>query len=365
MSKKIAFLVISLIVIGGSVACSSGQQVPEGEIANIAGDLYRFQYTGAYGVFLATPEGIILVDPVNTPTAQWLKGELAERFDVPVRYVIYTHHHWDHIEGGWEFKDTAEIVAHENMPEAMERGVSQTLAGASFDRNGDALLSREESTTGTTLQFDRLDRNGDGFMTGPELFAEIPPPDMVYKDRMTIELGGKTVELVYAGYASHAPDLTLVLFPEERTMFNADLVGIKDLPGGWGMFDRTPLADWIRSLETVETLDFDILVHAHIAEVGTKQDAVDYRQFFEDLVGVVSEGMAAGLTLDELKDTVTLEQYADWDGYQTHEFSGGQGIDIFGVPIVGEEAAKPNQGLRQVVQAAYMNLTAYPLESDD
>ena len=360
--RTTAFLVIGLMLAGFGTSAFAAQ-APEGEITNIAGDLYRFQFAGAYGLFLVTPEGLIVVDPVNTPTAQWLKGELDDRYDVPVRYVIYTHHHWDHIEGGWEFEDTAEIVAHENLPEAMRRGIAQTQPGASHDTNADAILTRDEAVTGTIAQFDRLDRNGDGGITGPELFAEIPPPDTVYKDRMTISLGGKTVDLVYAG-PNHAPDMSLVYFPEERVLFNADLVGLPGIPGGWGVFDRTPIDDWIDSMRTLESIDFEILLHAHTAEFATREHAVAYREFFEDLRDAVAAAIAGGMGLEEAKDTIAMEEYSDWPGYGAHGF-GGQTIDIFGRPMSEEEAAKPNQGIRQAVQAAYMNLTAYPLESED
>jgi glyoxylase-like metal-dependent hydrolase (beta-lactamase superfamily II) len=66
-------------------------------------------------VFLVTPEGIILADPINADFSKWLKGELASRFKVPVRYVVYSHHHWDHDSGGDVFADTARFVGHANM----------------------------------------------------------------------------------------------------------------------------------------------------------------------------------------------------------------------------------------------------------
>ena len=360
--RTITLSVIGVMALGFAIPLASGQQTREGEITNIAGDIYRFQLEGAYGIFLETPEGLILVDPVNTPTAQWLKGELDQRYAVPVRYVIYTHHHWDHIEGGGVFTDTAEIVAHENTSEAMRQGVSQTLPGASHDRNGDALLSREEAVNRTRLEFDRFDRNGDGFMSGPELFAEIPPPDVDYKDRMTLTLGGKSVELIYAG-PNHAPDMSLIYFPEEEVLFNADLSGRPEIPGGWGAFDRVPIDDWIASMRTLESIDFEVLVHAHQAEFATREHVVAYRGFWADLRDRVAEAIASGMTIEEAKDRVTMEEYRDWPGSENHDF-GGSAVDIFGQLISDEEAAKPYQGIRQAVQAAYINLIAYPIGSD-
>ena len=89
-------------------------QAPVREITQIAGELYRFRNNNHYAVFAVTPAGIIATDPINAEAAQWLKAELHKRFPQPVKYVIYSHDHADHISGGEVFADTATVVAHEN-----------------------------------------------------------------------------------------------------------------------------------------------------------------------------------------------------------------------------------------------------------
>ena len=89
------------------------------EIIQIAGDLYEARDGGHNTVFLVTPEGVILGDPMGVEAAQWLKQEIAERFDATVEYVIYSHHHPEHSTGGNVFADTATFVAHENTVAAL------------------------------------------------------------------------------------------------------------------------------------------------------------------------------------------------------------------------------------------------------
>ena len=60
-------------------------QGPAREIIPLTGDLYRARNGNWYTIFLVTPDGIILGDPINPAFAAWLKGELAGRFPVPVR----------------------------------------------------------------------------------------------------------------------------------------------------------------------------------------------------------------------------------------------------------------------------------------
>src|SRR5919106_211629 len=85
------------------------------EIGKLTGDVYFARMDDYLSAFIVTREGIILVEPIGSEFAAWLKGELAQRFKVPVRYVIYSHSHWDHASGGAVYADTARFVAHENL----------------------------------------------------------------------------------------------------------------------------------------------------------------------------------------------------------------------------------------------------------
>jgi glyoxylase-like metal-dependent hydrolase (beta-lactamase superfamily II) len=93
---------------------SAQQQSPTRQITQIAGDVYRFQNGGHFSVFMVTPAGVIVTDPINADAARWLKSEIAKRFNQPIKYLIYSHDHADHIDGGEVFADTAVVVAHEN-----------------------------------------------------------------------------------------------------------------------------------------------------------------------------------------------------------------------------------------------------------
>ncbi len=87
-------------------------RTPPREITQVKGDLYRARNGNWYTVFLVTPAGIILGDPINETFAPWLKSELDARFPGrPVRYVVYSHSHFDHAAGGAVFADTATFVA--------------------------------------------------------------------------------------------------------------------------------------------------------------------------------------------------------------------------------------------------------------
>ena len=283
------------------------------EITNITGDLYRARSNNHYTVFLVTSAGIILADPINTAFATWLKAELEQRFDVPVRYVLYSHHHFDHASGGTVFADTAKFIGHENMLDGIRRGMAGLPESeVADDANGNGRIERDEAAAALAAYFDEFDLDGDGSATGAEIMGAVRVPDLTYSDRMTLTLGGETVELIHAG-PSHSDDMTVLLFPAERAAFAVDFINVLRLPGP---LDGASLGQWIASVGTMASLDFDIAIPGHGA-IGTKQDISAYQRYFEDLQAAVTRGIGAGASVAELQQTIRLDAYQDWDRYDS------------------------------------------------
>src|SRR6185436_17848776 len=106
--SPVAVLLTTMLALG--LRAEQSTPAPARTITNITGQLYRAQNNTHYNVFLVTPDGVIMTDPINREFALWLKQEIAQRFKQPVRYVLYSHHDWDHASGGVVFADTAQFV---------------------------------------------------------------------------------------------------------------------------------------------------------------------------------------------------------------------------------------------------------------
>ena len=254
-----------LVVAIGIAAGGASAQETKRAITQIAGDLYRFQNNFHFSVFLVTPEGVIATDPINAEAAAWLKAEIAARFGKPVKYLIYSHDHADHISGGEVFADTATVVAHDNA--------KRTIIG-------------EKRPTAV--------------------------PQVTFSDRMTIELGGKRVELVYVG-PSHSDNMIVINFPAERTLFVVDIVQVKRLP--FMTLSDAYFPGWMEALERLEAIDFDILAPGH-GQLGGKQDVADNRRYLEDLHPAVLAGLRNGKSVEDMQKSIALEAYADWGQYE-------------------------------------------------
>src|SRR5262245_21377336 len=154
--------VAALLVILTTAAAA--QQAPTRGIVNITGQLYRAQNNNHYTVFLVTPEGVIMSDPINRDFGRWLKGEIAARFKVPVRYVLYTHRDWDHASGGVVFADTAEFVGHRNILAALAPPAGNpplSDAATKMDANRNGLVERSEASGDIGDRFALFDYNRD------------------------------------------------------------------------------------------------------------------------------------------------------------------------------------------------------------
>jgi len=247
-------LAASLLLVG---APALAQDAKRG-ISNIAGDLYRFQNNFHYSVFLVTPDGIIATDPIDADAAAWLKTELESRFGVPVKYLIYSHDHRDHIAGGEVFAPEATVIAHEKAR---------------------AAIIGERRPTAV--------------------------PDITFTDRMTLNLGGRTVELIYPGL-SHSDNMIVMHFPAERAVFTVDFISVNRLP--YMDLNDSYFPQWIDAVKAVEAMDFDILVPGH-GPLGTKADVSEHRRYLQALYDAVLDASRNGQSLDDMKKSITLDEF--------------------------------------------------------
>jgi glyoxylase-like metal-dependent hydrolase (beta-lactamase superfamily II) len=303
-----------------SAASAWAQQKPPARgIVNVTGQLYRAQNDNHYTVFVVTPEGIIMSDPINRDFARYLKQEFATRFKQPVRYVLYTHKDWDHASGGVVFADTATFVGHANMRSgvALPGGNPPLPSDAvKMDGNRNGLVERSEATGATAERFDLFDFNRDGILTANELIRgpvnDVHLPSVTFRDRHTVTLGGKRVIMVPLGTA-HTDDSTVLYFPDERTVFSADVMQVKRLPQ-----NITPsIGAYIDALRTIQSLEYEHAATGH-ALMGTKKDVAQSLGYLEDLSKGVAAGVGAGRSLQEIQKTLMLDAYKGFERWDTH-----------------------------------------------
>ncbi len=316
---------LSLMISLGISSTSLAQ--PTRSITHITGDLYRGQNNNHFMLLLVTDEGIIMTDPINAGFSTWLKDEIESRFGVPVRYVLYSHHHGDHASGGAIFADTAQFIGHENMlnhlalpPDSTPLPVvGQYAIVATMDTNGNGRIEQSEAS-GRLNNFSAFDANGDGELSGAEVLrgplSGVHPPNITYSRTTSITLGGKEAHMTWVGEMNHSMDMSVISFPDERAMQVVDFITFQRLPYREMDFENGLFDEWMSAIKHWESLadDYDYISPGH-GPVGDLADVKEWRRYFEALRDAVAAGIAAGQSLEEMRASIEIPEYSDWEGY--------------------------------------------------
>lgn len=317
---------VATLVMASEAHGQSPAAAPRRSIEPISGGVYTATNNNHRTVFLVTPEGILLADPINADFSRWLKAELAARFKVPVRYVVYSHHHWDHASGGDVFADTARFVGHANMLTHLAMPpASTTLAQvegefgevARLDANRNGVVEKAEAAN---IPFDAYDANGDGRLTGAEVMRGpvrfVRPPDVTYKDKHEIRLGGKRVQVSWVGEMNHSLDSSYIAFPDDSVLFLVDFVSFRRLPNREMDYELGRFEQWMTAIRNAEKLaaGFTHVATGH-GPVGTVKDITAWRVYFDKLRTAVAAGIARKQTLEQMQREITMAEYSHWDGF--------------------------------------------------
>jgi glyoxylase-like metal-dependent hydrolase (beta-lactamase superfamily II) len=232
-------------------------------------NVYIFRLRGAQAMFIVTSEGVIATDPIGygyPNSGQVYLDEIRKVTDKPVKYVIYSHHHFDHIAGGKALKDAgATFVAHRRAKERL------------------AILQDPHT---------------------------VVPDEAVGDGGRVITLGGTRVELTYHGL-NHSDSTLVMRLPKERLIFLVDTIPVGSLPSR-GFIDVHPL-ELEAHIEKVIAMDWDRMIPGHPGQpgrrLGTKKDAQDMLATLRAVSAEVRTLARAGKCWDTVEKELSLAAY--------------------------------------------------------
>lgn len=237
-------------------------------------NVYIFRYQGHQSMFVVTKAGVIATDPIGLRRPQAVTtyiDEIKKVTNQPIKYVIYSHSHYDHISGGKPFKDLgARFIAH---------------------KNAQAQLKRVPS-------------------------PDVVMPDEVVDNKRTITLGGTTLELIYVG-RNHSDNSLVMRLPKEKLIFAVDFIPIQSLLFR-NLPDTASPPEWEESLKRVLALDWERMIPGHPyagGRLGTKQDVQDLIGYMQDLGAEVKKAAAEGKCTDTAMKEIKLPKYEKWGNY--------------------------------------------------
>jgi outer membrane phospholipase A len=133
---------------------------------------------------------------------------------------------------------------------------------------------------------------------------------------MVITLGGREARLTWVGEFNHSMDMSVISFPDERAMQVVDFITFQRLPFREMDFENGLFVEWMSAINHWESIarGYDYISPGH-GPVGDVTDVREWRRYFEALRDAVAAGIAAGQSLEEMRASIEIPAYADWEGY--------------------------------------------------
>ena len=277
MSKIMACAAAAVAVMLAAPAGAQQAQRPQIETKKIDGTegVYIFRNGNHQAMFIVTKDGVIATDPVayGRPTGgQQYVDEIKKITDKPIKYLIYSHHHFDHIAGGKAFKDAgARIIGHKNIKAHL-------------------VATKDPHTV---------------------------MPDEFFDGKKTIKLGGTTLELIFLGI-NHSDSNIVMRLPKEKLIFLVDTIPVGAFPGR-GFIDIFPL-ETEEFIKKVIALDWERMIPGHPGNpgdrLGTKQDAHNMLALMQEASADIKKSAQDGKCWDTVEKEFKMPKYESLPGYQ-------------------------------------------------
>src|SRR5438876_5011046 len=235
-------------------------------IQDLGQGLYMVTDNGYQSMFMVYDKGVVVVD-APTSYAQYIPKAIAEVTDKSITHVIYSHSHIDHIGG--------------------TKGLG-----------GHAIIIAQEETKRLLLRANDSNR---------------PIPTITFKDKYTLKVGGKILELSYHGVA-HEPGNIFIYAPAQKTLMVVDVI----FPG-WMPWRRFALAQdvpgYFAQVKEINDMDWDTLVGGHVERTGTHADVALQLEFMNDLKDAARRALKSTKIREELAPVDRGNPWAVYGNY--------------------------------------------------
>lgn len=261
-------------------ASAHAQQVQRGQAGSIREIIpghYVFNSGDLNSGIIATGEGVVVFDALDSEAVAKAEREaIAKTIGQPVRFLVSSPYHNPYSKGNIAYADVWKI-GHELYRADLVRQLERDKA------------SPEERKA-------RL-------------------PNETFRDKITLYLGGKEIQVLYLGRA-HTRGDSIVYVPQDRIVYLSEVFSAGQflfMGDGYGL-------DWLKTVEAAAALDADIFVPGHnpLPEdpKQSREEFLRYRQMLVDVRDLVQQAVARGVTEEQAVATIQWPQYEKLRGYE-------------------------------------------------
>ena len=263
-TRKFILCVLCGLVV---VLCASSATA---SVQKIGPDLYAYiseNDASANSTFLISDQGILVVDTgLNAQEGRKLLAEIRKVSSAPVRWIVNTHYHPDHVGGNGVVGPDAIVI----------------------------------STAFTRAQM-------------PNSAPDYALNETIGAKGLTLYVGGHEVRIYHPGPAHTRGDL-VVYFPDEHAIATGDLFLTNSCPA----MDDGDMENWIAALDQMLELSVQHVVPGHF-ELATKNELRHFRNYLADLRDQVKRMRSNGLSLEQIQKQLALTAYKDLRQFPQYE----------------------------------------------
>jgi cyclase len=283
---KPKFTLVAIAFLYFVVTCAAHAQELPPNIKKIKEGIYVYvgnNFNSNCGIVL-TQEGVVLIDSGHNPTDSRVIFEAVKKLSpLPIRFLIDTEPHPDHTTGHFVFSPPTTIIAHEGATQSM--------------------INREKETPG---RIEKLAGTSPAMREALQGYRFVPP-QIEYRQKMTLNVGERTFELMYLK-GVHSEADTAVWLPAERVLFSASGI-VVDQFNILRPFVTIP--DILAASKMMKALNPEFVIPGH-GQPGTVKIFDDTEKYYALLVERVGKLAKEGKSLDQIKQEVRMPEYDHW-----------------------------------------------------
>jgi glyoxylase-like metal-dependent hydrolase (beta-lactamase superfamily II) len=293
---------------------SAGQATPEHHVqppddpftlTPLGGNVYALYGRGGNVGFFVGPDAVVVVDSQFKDLAPGIVKKIQGVTDKPIKYLVNTHHHGDHVGGNEAFRPFAVIVAHDNVRKRMLASPADILR--------DYPARAEEAKKAGNLEAAKRLEDQIEWARKVKL-VEIPAPVLTFDSEVRIHVGEETIQVWHTPPA-HTDGDGAVYFEKANVLHMGDLffhktIPVIDIRGGGSVKGYLAALD-----KVVAKVPANVTVIPGHGQVTDLAGLKAFRQYVVDVLDAARKAKAAGKSRDDFVKEAELPQYKDHQGY--------------------------------------------------